>query len=412
MPQTRGIGPPDFNKTKLAKGPAAPQQSIPKIAQVPEAGPSSAPLLATRFEAVPNTYLAGSSSPRPVATAPFTPIRQAETAVAMASPMPDAVAPEIVVAEASTSAPAGEYIHIGMLWSEDQPQALETPPTEIVSNNGLYTATAMAYAPPKPVLPIVKPIETVVVSSDAPLVTPLPRLPAVAEPQPAVIEVAALAPPVVEMPMPEVVDAAPVAPPEPQHPSMASPAPPRAIAEPILTDEMLMDASAHAFTADALPRGVSGPLKPLPDSATVISMPQPAEATGAETALSPADCFVNRGSNERMILVCQGNDVSPSQVFRAVTEGESAFRGLRDFDTADRVIGTYGFNTTRFRAISQGPSDATDLAFLRALRRSRRSVQVKGRPFDMYLMKGDRSVATVLIEQAMAPERSAIQARN
>ena len=126
---------------------------------------------------------------------------------------------------------------------------------------------------------------------------------------------------------------------------------------------------------------------------------QPANDTSAASG-----CLVNRGSNDRMILICEGVDISQAHVFRAVVEGESAFRGLRAFDAPDAVISTYGFNSERFAAMSQGPKSARDLAFLRALRKSGKQIRVKGRPFDMYLMKGDNSLATVLVEQVAMSE--------
>lgn len=118
-------------------------------------------------------------------------------------------------------------------------------------------------------------------------------------------------------------------------------------------------------------------------------------------------CLVNRGSNERMILVCEGIDISQAQIFHAVIEGETAFRGLRRFDETETIISAYGFNTERFIAMSQGPRSARDLAFLRALRNSGKQVQVKGRTFDLYLMKGDLNLATVLVEQVAASDAPA-----
>ena len=126
---------------------------------------------------------------------------------------------------------------------------------------------------------------------------------------------------------------------------------------------------------------------------------QPANDSGARVG-----CHVNRGSNDRMILICKGIDVSQAHVFRAVVEGESAFRGLRAFDESDDIVSNYGFNAERFNAMSQGPRSARDIAFLRALRESRKTVRMKGRAFDMYLMKGDNSLATVLVEQAASVE--------
>ena len=121
---------------------------------------------------------------------------------------------------------------------------------------------------------------------------------------------------------------------------------------------------------------------------------QPANDTAAQV-----NCLVSRGSNDRMILICEGIDVSQAHVFRAVVEGESAFRGLRLFDPTDQIVKSYGFNAERFHAMSQGPQNARDLAFLRALRKSGKSVRIKGRDFEMYLMKGDNRLATVLVEQ-------------
>jgi len=121
----------------------------------------------------------------------------------------------------------------------------------------------------------------------------------------------------------------------------------------------------------------------------------------------PSVCLVNRGSNDRMILICEGVDVSKSDIFRSVVEGESAFRGLRLFDETPAVIDSYGFNPERFNAMSQGPRSARDLAFLRALRESRQQIRVKGRLFDLYLMKGDKRLATVLIEQVSEVEMPA-----
>jgi len=129
--------------------------------------------------------------------------------------------------------------------------------------------------------------------------------------------------------------------------------------------------------------------------------------TRAANDSTAASCLVNKGSNDRMILVCEGVDVSKAQVFRAVVEGESAFRGLRAFDSTQDVLTIYGFNAERFNAMSQGPRSARDLAFLRALRKSGREIRVKGRPFDLYLMKGDNRLATVLIEQASDVEMPA-----
>ncbi len=120
-----------------------------------------------------------------------------------------------------------------------------------------------------------------------------------------------------------------------------------------------------------------------------------------------SNCLVNKGSNERMILVCEGVDVSKAEVLRAIVEGESAFRGLRKFDTMQDVIANYGFNAERFNAMSQGPRSARDLAFLRALRKSGKKIRVKGRSFDLYLMKGDIQLATVLIEQVSEVEMPA-----
>ena len=128
----------------------------------------------------------------------------------------------------------------------------------------------------------------------------------------------------------------------------------------------------------------------------------------AANDVQPAStCLVNRGSNDRMILICEGVDVSQAEVFRAVVEGESAFRGLRSFDQTPAVIASYGFNPERFNAMSQGPRSARDLAFLRALRNSGKQIRVKGRPFDLYLMKGDKRLATVLIEQVSDVEMPA-----
>ena len=121
---------------------------------------------------------------------------------------------------------------------------------------------------------------------------------------------------------------------------------------------------------------------------------QPANDTAAQV-----NCHVSQGSNARMILICEGIDVSQANVFRAVVEGESAFRGLRPFDAPDQIVARYGFNAERFHAMSQGPRSARDLAFLRALRKSGKSIRIKGRDFEMYLMKGDNRLATVLVEQ-------------
>lgn len=132
----------------------------------------------------------------------------------------------------------------------------------------------------------------------------------------------------------------------------------------------------------------------------------------ANDVRTPSPCLVNRGSSDRMILVCEGVDVSKSDIFRAVVEGESAFRGLRSFDETHAVIQDYGFNPERFNAMSQGPRSARDLAFLRALRKSGKQIRVKGRSFDLYLMKGDKRLATVLIEQTSEVEMPAsIRAR-
>jgi len=73
----------------------------------------------------------------------------------------------------------------------------------------------------------------------------------------------------------------------------------------------------------------------------------------------------------------------------------------------ETIISAYGFNTERFIAMSQGPRSARDLAFLRALRNSGKQVQVKGRTFDLYLMKGDLNLATVLVEQVAASDAPA-----
>ncbi len=133
-------------------------------------------------------------------------------------------------------------------------------------------------------------------------------------------------------------------------------------------------------------------------------IPAAPPANDRETALT---CLVNRGSGDRMILVCEGVEVSKSDVFRAVVEGESAFRGLRSFNTAQDVIKIYGFNNERFNAMSHGPQSARDIAFLRALRNSGRHIRVKGRQFDLYLMRGDLGLATVLIEQVSDTGRPA-----
>lgn len=151
--------------------------------------------------------------------------------------------------------------------------------------------------------------------------------------------------------------------------------------------------------------GAPAPL-PEPDTQPFITTelrPQPPLANDTRSA---SDCLVNRGSNDRMILVCEGVDVSQSDVFRAVVEGESAFRGLRGFDAPEKVIGDYGFNTDRFLAMSRGPKNARDLAFLRALRKSGKRLRVKGRNFDLYLMKGDFRLATVLVEQTAISENA------
>lgn len=120
------------------------------------------------------------------------------------------------------------------------------------------------------------------------------------------------------------------------------------------------------------------------------------------TPISP--CLVAKGSNARMILVCKGIEVPQSEVFRAVVEGESAFRGLRRFDEPDSIVAAYGFNSARFMAMTLGPRTARDLAFLRSLRKSGKTVRVKGHPFDLYLMKGDHSLATVLVQRVAATE--------
>ncbi len=130
-----------------------------------------------------------------------------------------------------------------------------------------------------------------------------------------------------------------------------------------------------------------------PDTSQAIAT-QPANDSAAQV-----NCLVSLGSNDRMILICEGIDVSQAHVFRAVVEGESAMRGLRRFDATDQIVASYGFNAERFHAMSQGPRSARDLAFLRALRKSGKSVRVKGRDFEMYLMKGDNRLATVLVEQ-------------
>ena len=132
--------------------------------------------------------------------------------------------------------------------------------------------------------------------------------------------------------------------------------------------------------------------------------PQPVTTLPANDPKTSVSCLVNRGSNDRMILICEGVDVSQAQVFHAVIEGETAFRGLRRFDETEAIISAYGFNTERFVAMSQGPKSARDLAFLRALRNSGKQVQVKGRTFDLYLMKGDLNLATVLVEQVAASD--------
>lgn len=412
MPQTSSIGPPNFDKPKQAKRRSAPAQPIPKTAKLSLPDTNALRTIAQPSEALPNTYIASTPAEKKDEPMPFSPIRRAETAVAMSSPMPDAVAPtpldlaQAVDAQpdpyesAQATAPAGQYIHIGMLWPEDAP--VETVsrsfPAEIVSGDGRYRVEAAPLAPVRAALPVSKPIETVAI---APQTTPVPR--AVAAPPE--IETAAL-PPVPA----EVAD--PYETLEPVQTAIVVPAPP---APPVLTEAMLTDASALAPLAEiSRTEAVAPPVRaaqPLPDTTRMAKAPDRA-VVPPDAALSPGDCFVSRGSNERMILVCEGKNISQSQVFRAVTEGESAFRGLRPFDSTERVIGTYGFNASRFHAMSRGPRSERDVTFLRALRRSRRSVQIKGRPFDMYLMKGDRSLATVLVEQAMAPERTAVSLAN
>ncbi len=150
------------------------------------------------------------------------------------------------------------------------------------------------------------------------------------------------------------------------------------------------------------------PRRKPPQRASVRFAGAPSTITPATIATQPANdsaaasgCLVSRGSNERMILICEGIDVPQANVFRAVVEGESAFRELRPFDPPDNIVSTYGFNAERFHAMSQGPRSARDLAFLRALRKSGKSIRVKGRDFEMYLMKGDNNLATVLVEQVV-----------
>ncbi len=135
--------------------------------------------------------------------------------------------------------------------------------------------------------------------------------------------------------------------------------------------------------------------------------PRTIQTPPANDRATASNCFVNKGSNDRMILICEGVDVSKTEVFRAVVEGESAFRGLRTFDSTQDVVAIYGFNAERFNAMSQGPRSARDLAFLRALRKSGKKIRVKGRSFDLYLMKGDIRLATVLIEQVSEVEMPA-----
>lgn len=391
MPRSRNVGPPDFSKSKLARAKGAPEQFIakPELPVAPD--PAVLPVLTTRFEAVPNSYLNPVTASATVEPAFFSPIRSAETAVAMAATMPDAVAPADTQAQ-STS----DYIDTGPLPPE-LPQSTRLAawqPTEIVSDSGRYRVIATKLEPARTVL------SPTTEDTSAPAATPIPRpvesriAQETAAPE---IETAILAAP--------AADAAPEALPEPPRITASALPAPKPLAGPVQIDTVPQADDAPRFAMEVPPVKIAQPSLPKLEPAVAATISTEITNTAAPPVEQPIDgCFVNRGSNERMILVCNGTDVSPTEVFRAVVEGESAFRGQRDFDSPDRVIGTYGFNTTRFRALSQGPRDANDIAFLRKLRDAGTSIKVKGRPFDLYLMKGDHSLATVLVERITEPE--------
>ncbi len=493
--------PPDFGRPapSVDQNPQAVQQ--PLSVDVPVAmlrdTPPAAPVMATRFESVPDAYLAGASqAQKPEPPKPFftplkppapaaAPMPQQKTAKAILKPLIAPASPQaVMIAEPIAYA---NYIPVGPeYFGADSDIA-----PYIVSRASDETPAPDRYAPAEPVAlrPQILFAETanpIVVSGPfvpMPRTRPERRAPG---PEPMTAwEIAALVPP---RPIPQPQQA-------PQQPAPRLPArtAPDRTAPPVQRKDVLdmidekrnqrvkaqpprtsgWSTAVQKALAETVPRrreagtqdvyrvrvsaddpaptavasldigSLSGITQTPPDFSLVTSddlatgsafAPQPRQkpqrrdqgvqvaatvagvttqrsnsptATPANDVRPATDCLVNRGSNGRMILICEGVDVSKSDVFRAVVEGESAFRGLRSFDQTHEVIDSYGFNPERFNAMSQGPRSARDLAFLRALRKSGKQIRIKGRTFDLYLMKGDKRLATVLIEQVSEVEMPA-----
>ncbi len=187
------------------------------------------------------------------------------------------------------------------------------------------------------------------------------------------------------------------------------------------------DAAALSLGTTAMPRGMAAlsdamNLPALPDDAPAPDFPRvrldailraPVEIAVPKT-VNPANdpakrplCAVHRGNGHeggevRMILVCEGTELSRADLLRAVIEGESALRDLRPFDAPALSTEKFGLDAGRFAAIADRPRNAADLVFLRDLRDVRREMRLKGRDFHLYRIKGHHGTATVLVETKVA----------
>lgn len=165
-----------------------------------------------------------------------------------------------------------------------------------------------------------------------------------------------------------------------------------------------------ALTLPAMPDDAPPPQMPRVRLEAIL--PAPVELSAPKAANDPGEpshCAVHRGTahsgaDPRMILVCEGTEVSRADLLRAVIEGESAFRELRPFDAPGISTERFGLDADRFAAIADKPRSAADLAFLRDLRDVRQELHLKGRDFHVYRIKGHRGTATVLVQTQITLE--------
>lgn len=414
-----GIGPPDFTRAAppartlppptFAEAPPASPPPVVAAAPPPSPRPEAppAPRLLTSFEPVPESYVA------PAPRVPPPPPDAFFEAVPSAPPAPPPSGP-----------PPGRYVMVGPEYFDAD---LAPYVVSVARPSPAATAPAalFAQAPPPPPAPRPEPVivaqqgwQTREVRSEsgrygvrvqpiarvaevAPEAPPLPRRRPEARPLPMQLAAATPQPPAPPPPPepPVTVASAPAA---PRPPSEAEPDPWRqepwnwSAASPLREPEGL----GAAPTADAAPElaAVAPPAPPEP----VRVVTPPADLAEPQPAVAPADCRVARGASDRMVLVCRGNSLTSRQVFRAVVEGETALAGQAPLTSHAAISSEFGFHPDRFGVLVDGPATESDLAFLRALSSAATRVRVKNRRFDVYLMRGDEGLATVMVERPPA----------